>query len=128
MSGRLNGRLNGSGEGVDARRGSGPRKISGGESGASETAGGIGGVGWREADGAVRSARKVYPDLGKVGKFSIRESASAAERVGFAVGAEFRRRKASKCSSRMRRTISSSPTNDLPAFSNFLTRFKAVAS
>ena len=59
MSGRLNGRLNGSGEGVDARRGSVPRKISGGESGASEAAGGIGGVGWREADGAVRSARKV---------------------------------------------------------------------
>ena len=73
MSGRLNGRLNGSGEGVDARRGSVPRKISGGESGASEAAGGIGGVGWREADGAVRSARKVYPDLGKVGKFATRD-------------------------------------------------------
>jgi hypothetical protein len=77
-------------------------------------------LGWLEAGGAERTAHKY--------NLTTSVSASSAERVGLELCSEFCRRRASKCSSRMRRTRSSSSSKDLPNFNNFLTRLRAVAS
>ena len=68
------------------------------------------------------SAANIMPDLGTAGNAAMRASASAAERVGFE--GPF----VAKYSSRTRRTLSSSLSNEAPFDNNFFTRRNAVAS